>query len=69
MGCASCAQKYAALKASRQAQKNAGIVDSNEPRKIKPARRGIIRQKDKAQEVAVNEPIKEEPTNETNTTD
>lgn len=49
MGCVSCAQKYAALKASRQALKTQTPVDVNAPRNVKPVRRGVIRKADKLQ--------------------
>src|SRR4029078_7375410 len=42
MACASCGQKYAALRASRQARESLA-KDSNAPRKVKPQRRRIIR--------------------------
>lgn len=62
-GCKSCSQKYAALKAQRAKLKDLAY-DLNEPRNIKPPRRGIIRKAEK--EAQIKE--KEQP-NETNTTD
>lgn len=49
MGCASCASKYAALKASRQKNAANGALDKTPPRAVKPPRRGVIRKAEKLQ--------------------
>lgn len=66
MGCVSCAQKYAALKAFRQKSNVQAPADANSPRKVGRARRGVIRKS----EVVEPPQIKQEEENaHTNSTD
>lgn len=46
MACASCGEKYAALRRARRQNKTV-VNDAAAPRNIKPPRRGIIRKSEK----------------------